>query len=158
MALINGFSEFDQTFMEMTGGMTVLESIERYYEATGQQLTPEFVEKLFSNPTFAFIQLTSNKLLHTVYRGILNGNVPSMMPTEGKGYRVLSAAQSALHDPENNYKVVFGNNGNREAVYDKKTGRIVSDAQYVGTFNFFGPDEMFGHLLADMLPYFVHGN
>jgi hypothetical protein len=56
------------------------------------------------------------------------------------------------HEPWDNYKYVSPD-WHLEAVYDDETGNIVEDLSVLGTFNFFSPDDFFGHKDADVDPY-----
>jgi hypothetical protein len=148
-------SEFGQQF-EKTTGMPISESIVLYKARTGNDLTPETVEKLFTDPEFAKKALMEDKSLHTVYRDILNTNIPTTEATAKKaGFTKLDVHQSVFHNPWYNpwmnLKYV-GPDGHLEAVYDSE-GEIVRDKKYKGTFNFFGPDQAGNHKAADVDPY-----
>ncbi len=142
---------FEHEFRMMTG-MELSESIERFEEITGESISEQTVQKLFSNPDFAEQYLTERALAHSVYRGILNTNIPK---TEAEaialGYEKQSFFGSLFHDPWNNSKYVSAD-GHREAVYDEN-GDLVHDERYRGTFNFFGPKSFFDHQKADIDPY-----
>jgi RHS repeat-associated protein len=114
-----GKSEFEKYFEETTG-MSVEDALALYQEQTGKTLTKEEVERMFVDPGYAKSMLMADKDLHTVFRGILNSNIPLTAElAEKKGYKKLSYFSSYYHDPANNTKWV-GPNGHMEAVYDKK--------------------------------------
>ena len=150
-------TEFGKSFKEKTG-LELSESIRLYEESTGEKLTPEEVETLFTTTWTANADLINNEKLHKTYRDILNSQVPA---TEAgaieQGYTKLSHAKSRYHDPDNNWKYV-SSDGHREGVYNKITGKLVSSDEFKGTFNFFGPDNYWGHFANDVHPYWVHGN
>lgn len=57
-----------------------------------------------------------------------------------------------------NPKFVSTNGGNFEFVFDKHSGNLVTDVVNQGTYNFYGPDNVVGHSLFDVAPYWVWGN
>lgn len=154
-------SEFEQRFLEITG-MTVQDSIDLYEADTGEALSAETVETLFTDPDEAEKLLMENRNLHSVYRDILNSNVPATRAeAEAAGYTQPTFLGSTYlgnwyHDPANNTKWVSPD-GHLEGVYDA-AGGLVRSSEFKGTFNFFGPDNFSGHKAADVNPYRKWGN
>lgn len=74
-------------------------------------------------------------------------------------WRRLPDWQSIYHQHgsgRNNSKFVSPN-GQCEAVYDE-TGKLVTDDQNMGTYNFAAPSDPIRHFLLDVLPYWAWGN
>ncbi len=106
---------------------------------------------------------------HTV-RELLNDPLPETPPEGEDGWTELPPNKSIFHDngdecPERK----FVHRDGREAVYDGKTKRLITDSVYKGTYNFINPgdkDDRFvvrhlknlGHGLYDVLPYIIMGN
>ena len=128
-------SEFGQRF-EKTTGMSISESIALYKARTENDLTPETVEKLFTDPEFANKTLMGDKSLHTDYRDILNTNIPTTeAAAEKAGFTKLDVHQSVFHNPWYNpwmNSKYVGPDGHLETVYDSK-GDIVIEKKYKGT-------------------------
>ncbi len=151
---------FKREFKEITG-MSLEDSIKFYKEQTGEELTEDKVQKLFKDSSYAKEQLMANKKLHTVYREILNTNIP---PTEkeaiARGFIKLPWYKSIYHNPKyapwTNSKYI-DSSGHLESVYDGQ-GNLVTSKDYLGTFNFFGPDKPSDHWAADVDPYNKWGN
>jgi len=148
---------FEREFKEMTG-MSLEDSIILYKNQTIEVLTADKVRKLFKDSGYAKEQLMADKNLHTVYREILNTNIP---PTEkeaqNRNFTKMSFLQTLLHDPLNNNKYI-DSSGHLEAVYDSQ-GDLVSSKDYLGTFNFFDPNtQPSEHWAADMEPWWEWGN
>lgn len=146
---------------ECITGMELSDSITLYEAETGETLTPETVERMFKDPAFANERLMESKSLHTIYRSILNSNIPATeADAVAQGYEKLSTIKSLYHnpwyDPWQNSKYVSGD-GHREAVFDGQ-GNLVDSIDYKGTFNFFGPDQATSHWKADVEPYREWGN
>ncbi|RUO17976.1 hypothetical protein CWE08_12130 [Aliidiomarina iranensis] len=148
-------------YFEKVTGMSVQDSITLYEAQTGDSLTVNEVEKMFMDPDYAREQLMANENLHKVYRGILNSNVPQTMPGASSNFVRLPWYKSIFHNPWyapwQNSKWVGRNGGHLEAVYNRQ-GNLVSSNDYMGTFNFFGPDQIRAHKAADVDPYFKWGN
>jgi len=141
---------FERDFLFMTG-MKLGDSLERFESLTGESLSKATVRKLFDDPDFAEKFLTENKLVHSVYRDILNTNIPKTEKEAiAEGYIRQPDLFAKYHDPDNNYKYLSPD-GHREAVYNKETGNLETDRRYKGTFNFY--DSFFDHKKADMNPY-----
>lgn len=140
--------------------MSVEDSISLYEAQTGESLTVDQVEKMFTDPAYAKEQLMASENLHKVCRGMLNSNAPQAMPGSGSNFVRLSWYKSIFHNPWyapwRNSKWV-GPYGHSEAVYDGQ-GNLVSSNDYMGTFNFFGPDQSGAHKADDVDPYFKWGN
>lgn len=72
----------------------------------------------------------------------------------------MSWAKSAFHrlgkGAEKNVKYVSPD-GRHEAVYDQN-GNLVTSDENMGTYNFVGPDDGFGHFREDVAPYWLWGN
>jgi pimeloyl-ACP methyl ester carboxylesterase len=87
--------------------------------------------------------------------------VPQREPVNDPDWRLLPENQSLYHQHGEagrlNKKYVSSAGGNFEAVYDAD-GNLVEDDQNMGTYNFHGPDDTFGHLKMDVLPYWLWGN
>lgn len=133
--------------------MSVEDSISLYKVQTGEILTVDQVEKLFTDSSYANAQLMANKNLHTVYRNILNSNVPqTAAAAAAANYVKLGFFKSIFHSPFVNSKWVGPNGGHMEGVYNSK-GDIVNSNKVKGTFNIFGPDQAGGHIAADVRPY-----
>ncbi|MBL4868563.1 MAG: hypothetical protein JKY67_19535 [Pseudomonadales bacterium] len=147
---------FGERFQNITG-MSVEDSISLYKSQTGEVLTVDQVEKMFTNSSYAKEQLMANKNLHTVYRNILNSNAPQTAAAAATaGYQKLGFWKSIFHNPIVNSKWV-GPSGHMEGVYNSK-GNIVNSNSVRGTFNFFGPSQAGAHKAADVDPYFKWGN
>ncbi len=152
----NAQKGFGGRFQKITG-MSVEDSISLYKSQTGEALTTDQVEKMFTDPAYAKEQLMANKNLHTVYRSILNSNAPQTAAAAATaGYQKLGFWKSIFHNPIVNSKWV-GPSGHMEGVYNSK-GNIVNSNSVRGTFNFFGPDQAGAHKAADVDPYFKWGN
>lgn len=156
----NGTDVFKNEFKKITG-MSVEDSIKLYKEQTGEELTVDKIQKLFSDPNYANEQLMANKNLHTVYRDILNTNIPATEKEAiARGFIKLPWYKSVYHNPLyapwTNSKYI-DSSGHLESVYDGQ-GNLVTSKDYLGTFNFFGPDDFSGHKAADVDPYNKWGN
>ena len=147
---------FEDYFNEVTG-MSVEDSISLYKAQTGESLSVDQVEQMFTDPSYAKEQLMANKNLHKVYRSILNSNVPQTSANASTaGYQKMSFWKSLFHNPIKNSKWI-GPSGHMEGVYNSK-GNLVNANSVKGTFNFFGPDQAGAHKAADVDPYFKWGN
>ncbi|MEX2961985.1 RHS repeat domain-containing protein [Microbulbifer sp. TYP-18] len=148
---------FEERFQDTTG-MTVEDSIALYEAQTGETLTLDQIQRLFSDPQYANEQLLANKNLHTIYRRILNSNVPqTSAAAQAAGFRKLGFFKSLFHNPASNSKWV-GPGGHLEGVYNRRSGTIDVSNRYGGTFNFYGPSNASAHKLADVDPYLKWGN
>ena len=99
-----------------------------------------------------------------------NGNLPQRPPVDDGSWTELPLSQSIFHDngkglPERK----FINSDGREAVYDGDTGALITDRQFMGTFNYVTPptngDSWWnwiwrgvGHGVTDVIPYIIWGN
>jgi hypothetical protein len=62
------------------------------------------------------------------------------------------------HGEDGQYNVKYlSPDGHEEAVYDLRTGNLVTDPANMGTFNYCPPDD-FCHFTMDILPYWFRGN
>ena len=59
--------------------------------------------------------------------------------------------------PDNSNRKVVSPDGHSEYVYDKNDD-LVEDPANKGTYNYYSPDNWFGHSLFDILPYLLWGN
>ncbi|GLR16685.1 eCIS core domain-containing protein [Portibacter lacus] len=86
---------------------------------------------------------------------------PQQEPVDDPNWRRLPDNQSIYHqngaDGAGNRKYVSTNGGNFEAVYDSN-GQLVTDDANMGTYNYSGPDDTAGHLIDDVVPYWLFGN
>ncbi len=152
---------FGERFQKITG-MSVEDSISLYKSQTGETLAVDQVQKMFTDPAYAKEMLLANENLHKIYRNdILNSNAPqSIADAKARGFVQLPVYKSVFHNPWynpwRNSKWV-GPSGHMEVVFSGK-GSVVSDIQYMGTFNFFGPDQASAHWVADVEPYQKRGN
>ncbi len=142
---------FKKRFEEITG-MSVEDSIAIYKRRTGQTLTVNEVARLFSDPDYAHKRMWASKYLHSVYRSILNSNVPrTAREAEAAGYIRYPWEKNIFHNPIMNVKWV-GPSGHMEGVYNGN-GNLVTGNTFKGTFNFFPPDQTSAHYGADVSPY-----
>jgi hypothetical protein len=152
--------EFQKKFKKVTG-MSIDDSILLYEAQTGDSLTTKEVETLFTDPDAAKKMLMNNEMLHKEYRSILNNNGPqTIADAKKRGFKKLPVHKSVFHSPWykpwKNSKWV-GPDGHLETVFDPE-GNLVTSTKYLGTFNFFGPDQASAHKKADVDPYFKWGN
>jgi RHS repeat-associated protein len=79
---------------------------------------------------------------------------------EGGDCTKLSPYQAIYHQQNGatgNIKYVCSDGS--EGVYDAKTGKLVTDAANVGTYNYYDPNkDSVKHMIFDVLPYFIFGN
>ena len=142
------------TEFEARTGMTFEESRFEYESTTGKPfpLTKQDALRLFTDATFANIQLKANENLHIDYRNILNMNaVKTIAAASAAGYERQPWYKNLFHNPLQNTKWV-GPNGHLEVVFGSQ-GELVTGSPYEGTFNFFSPDNVSGHSAADVAPY-----
>ena len=73
-------------------------------------------------------------------------------------WKKLPASKSVYHNRhgKTNSKYISPD-GHQEAVYDS-CGNLVTDSYNMGTYNIYAPDNSIGHLIYDMLPYYLFGN
>jgi hypothetical protein len=72
------------------------------------------------------------------------------------GFTRVPAGKDVLHLPHEKW---VGPNGYWEAVYDKEAGKLVTDPETIGTFNYVPESESWtGHFLYDILPWSYYGN
>ena len=92
--------------------------------------------------------------------GLNDSSVLPLSPSaaESAGWRQLPPSQSVYHNRNGatNRKYVSPD-GHQEAVYDP-CGNLVTDPYNRGTYNIYGPDNVIGHFVYDMLPYYLIGN
>ena len=119
---------------------------------------------LFTDPDYAHHMLMNSKDLHTIYRSILNSNVPNKLQeiTEnwemtGITFQQLPWYQSIFHFPILNTKWVSTDGGHLGGVYDRY-GDILGSSILDVTFNIYGPSDVYGYIKADILPYLKWGN
>jgi uncharacterized Zn-binding protein involved in type VI secretion len=156
-------------FEELTR-MTKEESVKRFNEEHGEQLTVDQVDRIFREPLYASRFLSANPKVHSHYRAMLNQNVPnSLEEAKELGWEEQPLYKSLLHQDSSVTAILVPNvkyvcpDGYREVVFDT-TGKKLSCEDYpdvCGTFNFHPNGnlvESAGHLLADMVPYFVKGS
>nr|WP_081613230.1 RHS repeat-associated core domain-containing protein [Xanthomonas sp. SHU 199] len=99
--------------------------------------------------------------LRHYYRNGLNKTPRNKKEAQAaSNWRQMSDAQSAFHqqgeDGAQNTKWV-DDSGHNEAVYDGN-GNLVTDLLNGGTYNYASPDDWGGHLMYDVIPYFLWGN
>lgn len=158
-------SEFAKGFANKTGGLSLADSLKLYEADTGKKLDESTVEKLLTDSEFAEKTLSADEQLHRNYRDILNSNIPQTEADAKKqGFERLPWHQSMFHNPQYGLNPFIKNNskyispdGHREAVFDPNGG-LLSDNNFKGTFNFFGPDQSSEHWSADVIPYNKWGN
>lgn len=156
---VNEGETFAERFKGMTGGLELNEAISQYNARTGEALTPDVVEKLFTDPSFAESMLLANKNLHTIFRDSLNANVPTTkLGASEAGWTKMPFYKNLFHGwYKGNVKFVSPD-GYREAVYSSR-GSLVTDNKHKGTFNFYDPNtDAAGHWDADVVPYKKWGN
>ena len=151
---------FADHFQNITG-MTIQDSISLYKAQTGEILTAIQVEKLFTDPEYARKQILASENLHKVYRGILNSNAPlTIAAAKERGFVQLKVIQSYFHNPWYNpwqNSKWIGPSGHLERVFDGQ-GNVILSNDYMGTFNFFGPNQTSNHWNADVVPFNKWGN
>ncbi len=115
---------------------------------------------------------------HFEHRQSLNTNLPDNPDeaTPDDGWEELPPEMSQYHDngvgkPERKFINVDG----REAVYDGDSGELVTDPEFMGTYNYVNPAKPpknklnlygwgrfvcrgLGHFAFDMVPYYIGGN
>lgn len=151
---------FRDKFQKMAG-MSLDDSLKHYKDLTGKDIDPKQVQKMFNDATYARDLMLADKDIHTIYRDLLNTNVPKTKEDAIRlGYTKLSVLTSIYHNPVTdmwkNTKFVSAD-GHLEAVYDEH-GELVDSNDFKGTFNFFGPDQASGHAAADVETYSKWGN
>jgi len=94
-------------------------------------------------------------------RNQYNQAVPKTEPVDDPNWELLPDAKSVYHqngiEGKGNRKYVSKDGGHLEAVYDQD-GNLVTDPTNLGTYNFEGPDNVWGHFHEDVLPYWLYGN
>ncbi|NVP17678.1 hypothetical protein HUU51_03085 [Candidatus Gracilibacteria bacterium] len=97
-------------------------------------------------------------------RNVLNVDLPETeIDAIKNGWRLLSQSESVWHSYntptfEFNTKYI-SKDGHREAVYHYKTGKLVLEAENMGTYNYYDPiTESDLHKEYDVKPYFDYGN
>lgn len=153
-------TDFGKRFKTITD-MELSDAIDLYEADTGKRLDPETVKTLFTDADKAKELLMKDKDIHTKFRDILNTNIPSTEEEAKKaGFKKMPMHKSVFHSPWykfwQNSKYVSAD-GHREVVFDPN-GKRVDTRKYLGTFNFFGPDQASNHKKADVDPYFKWGN
>lgn len=155
---------FAGKFEEITG-LSMQQAMDLYKSNAGEDISPQTIETLFSDSAQAKQLLMNDKKMHTQFRDILNSNIPATEQAAiDAGYKKLPWYKSMFHSPDyglnplkdRNAKYVSAD-GHMEAVYNPQGG-LVSDNEYKGTFNFFGPDQAGAHWEADVEPYQKWGN
>ena len=139
---------------EKRTGMTFGESRFEYESIKGEPfpLTEQDTMRLFTDEAFAKKQVIPKGDLDTTYRDILNMNaVDTIAGARAGGYVRQPWYKNLLHNPFRNTKWV-GPHGNLEVVFDPD-GKAVLHGPHKGTFNFFSPADVSGHLSADFAPY-----
>ena len=150
-----GFQEgLSPAEFEARTGMTFEESRFEYESIKGKPfpLTKQDTMRLFTDEAFAQKQVIPKGDLDITYRNILNRYVATTIPeARAGGYARQPWYKNLLHNPFRNTKWV-GPYGNLEVVFDPD-GNAVLHGPYKGTFNFFSPADVSGHLSADFAPY-----
>lgn len=135
-------------------GMTFEESRFEYESIQGEPfpLTKQDTMRLFTDEAFAQKWVIPGGNLDTTYRDILNTYAARTIPeASAGGYARQPWYKNLLHNPFQNTKWV-GPYGNLEVVFDSY-GDAVLHGPHKGTFNFFSPADVSGHLSADFAPY-----
>lgn len=93
-------------------------------------------------------------------RNVLNEAPITEKAAIDSGWTKLKPSESVYHQigygNENNAKYVSPN-GKMEAVYNLR-GNLVNDLANVGTYNYSPPSDAIGHMLNDVIPYYLLGN
>ena len=105
---------------------------------------------------------------HFEGRDALNSGLPLTADVaNAAGGTLLPPEQSKFHDNGDAFsesKYIFDDG--REAVYDGKTGNLITDPEYGGTYNYINPKKgapfyhpkNIGHGIVDVIPYCLGGN
>jgi hypothetical protein len=151
----------DKFFEQKTGGLTIEESQQKFFQKEGEVITRDTIETLFTDPVKAHEILMNNPLIHTTYRDILNENTPShITDLVSDKWAIQGTGSSIFHGSmfDHIQKYITMDGGYREVVFDPSGQRVDSDVTK-GTFNFFSPDDYANsHILVDVDPYVKHGN
>nr|WP_321455739.1 PAAR domain-containing protein [uncultured Cohaesibacter sp.] len=152
-ALDNDKSIFRVCFEEQFG-LSVDDAIARFEGRTGKPLSEETIRLLFSDSKKAG-EIVKDDDINTTFREIINSHAPkTMQEAEKLGYTKMTNFQSTFHDPDHNVKYVSPNGGHVEGIYNKKTGKLVTNSIFGPTANFFDPNEdPEGHTIADVWPW-----
>jgi len=151
----------NKNFETWTGGMSIEESQILYEAETGKTISRQTIRTLFTDPEKAKQILLDDKDIHTVYRDILNGNIPNTIDhaVNDPNWIELSTGKAFFHGSltRGNRKFVSVD-GYREVVYTSD-GAIDRRDVLKGTFNFFSPTASpDSHVAVDVEPYAVYGN
>nr|VFK68666.1 MAG: hypothetical protein BECKUNK1418G_GA0071005_12573 [Candidatus Kentron sp. UNK]VFK73687.1 MAG: hypothetical protein BECKUNK1418H_GA0071006_12523 [Candidatus Kentron sp. UNK] len=92
-----------------------------------------------------------------------DANVPSDLAAAraDPNFREMSSERSIYHRMGSNGKdnlKFISSDGHYEAVYNAKSGALVTDVVNRGTYNYASPDNGFSHFAKDVLPYWRWGN
>lgn len=148
--------EFAAKLAKATGGMTVAEVQQGYFDKTGRNLSEKTLKTLFTDPYAARTMTMKDPTLNNELRDVLNSRVPkNVSEIDPEKWTLLSETESSFHDPKNKFKYVSKDGAHMEAVFDRATGELDTTSMYKGTFNYFGKDEKVGHTLADIDPWWV---
>jgi hypothetical protein len=150
----------DKNFEQWTG-MSIEKSQNLFQQETGESISREQIETLFSDPEKSREILMDNPEIHSAYREILNTNIPKTADEalNSSEWKELRMDQSVFHGSvtRGNRKFISAD-GYREVVFDSK-GNLVKNEVFKGTFNFFNPTEYSNaHIQADVDPYVEYGN
>ncbi len=147
---------FSNEFSEMTGGLSVWTVINEYNELTGESLDIFTVQKIFNDPEFAKKTMLTNENMHTIFRDMLNVNVPDNLyhAIQDGWLPMYSLKETGFHGYPFNIKFISPD-GHREAVYSVTDWNLARNNAFRGTFNFFNPITNPGdHWHVDVVPYF----
>lgn len=151
----------DENFSKWTGGLSVKDAQDAYKKRTGKTISREDMQTLFTDPKKAKAILMEDKEIHTVFRDMLNNNLPNSPKEalESGQWKELRKFDSTLHSSfiRGNRKFIT-KDGYREAVF-APDGTFDRSDEFKGTFNFFDPTEYpVSHIMADVDPYAEFGN
>lgn len=137
-----------------TNGMTIAEVQKGYLERTGETVSVNTLNALFTDPYDAREILMEDQSLNVDLREVLNSRVPkNVKDLNLDDWEQYDDSKNAFHDPENTIKFVSKKGKHMEAIYNKTDDSLVDSGIYRGTFNFFGGVN--GHNLADIDPFWA---
>lgn len=151
----------DENFEKWTGGLSIEETQILYEDETGKIISYETIKTLFTSPEQSRELLVQDKDIHTIYRDILNTNIPMTIDEaiNNDNWIELSKFQTLFHGSVTHKNRKFiSKDGYREVILSPD-GSIDKRNEFKGTFNFFSPtDNPNSHILADVDPYVKYGN
>jgi len=151
----------DNNFKQWTGGLSIEESQDLFQKEAGQTIDRETIETLFSDPEKSREILINNPKIHSIYREILNINIPKNAEEaiDSQDWTELSLGKAVFHGSvTRGHRKFISADGYREVVFDSK-GNLVKNDVFKGTFNFFSPTEYSNaHIQTDVDPYVEYGN